>query len=101
MVVNLIRGSSKNESIIGMESCGAGTQSLLAGFILLCGIATWFNVRQVRHEVQLKRKHGAMCPSDIDVTNTKTLIYILVWAFIGSFLGNAFGLGGGFIYNPV
>ena len=27
--------------------------------------------------------------------------YILSLAFLGSFIGNAFGLGGGFIYNPV
>ena len=27
--------------------------------------------------------------------------YVLAMSFVGSFFGNAFGLGGGFIYNPV
>jgi len=101
MVINLIRGSPKNESIIGMDSCGAGSWSLLVGFIGLCMLVTWYNVRQVRQEVQLKKNQDTMCASDIDVTDSKTLAYILAMAFIGGFLGNALGLGGGFIYNPV
>ena len=101
MVVNLIRGSPKNESIIGMNSCGAASWSILVGFILLCGLITWYNVKQVRRELQIKRQQGALCASDIDVLDRKTLAYILVMSFIGSFLGNALGLGGGFIYNPV
>ena len=101
MVVNLVRGSPKNKSIIGMDTCGAASWSLLFGFIILCGLVTWYNVKQVRREVLLKRRHEALCDSDIDVTDRKTLAYILVMSFIGSFLGNALGLGGGFIYNPV
>ena len=101
MVINLIRGSPKNESIVGLDSCGATSWSLLVGFILFCGLVTWYNVRQVLREVQIKRKHGALVDSDIDVTDGRTLAYILVMSFIGSFLGNALGLGGGFIYNPV
>ena len=44
---------------------------------------------------------GATVASDINVNDRGTLIFILALAFIGSFLGNALGLGGGFIYNPV
>ena len=101
MVVNLIRGSPKNESIVGLDSCSATSWSLLIGFIVFCGLVTWYNVRQVLREVQIKRKHGALVDSDIDVTDGRTLAYILVMSFVGSFLGNALCLGGGFIYNPV
>ena len=51
--------------------------------------------------MQIKRQQGALCASDIDVLDRKTLAYILAMSFVGSFLGNALGLGGGFIYNPV
>ena len=101
MVVNLIRGSPKNESIIEMDTCGAASWSILVGIILLCGLVTWYNVRQVRREMLIKKAFGALCASDIDVLDRNTLIYILIMSFIGSFLGNALGLGGGFIYNPV
>lgn len=101
MVVNLLRGSPKNESIVGMDTCGASSWSILIAFIILCLVVTWVNVRSVRREVAVKKKHGALCDSDIDVTQGKTLVYILAMSFVGSFLGNALGLGGGFIYNPV
>jgi len=42
-----------------------------------------------------------MVASDLDVTDPKTLRHILIMAFVGGFLGNALGLGGGFIFNPV
>ena len=97
----MIRGSPKNESIVGMDKCGAGSWCLLASFILLCLILTWFNVKQVKKEDALKRKLNAQVPSDINVNDARSLAFILVMAFVGSFLGNALGLGGGFIYNPV
>jgi len=99
ILVNLIRGSPKNESIIGMDKCGAYSWSLLTSFIALCLIVTYFSVRQVRHEDALKL--NAQVASDINVNDNRTLTFILALAFIGSFLGNALGLGGGFIYNPV
>ena len=101
MMVNLFRGSPKNASIIGMDKCGAASWSLLASFIVLCLVLTFINVKQVRHEDALKRRMGATVASDINVNDRGTLIFILALAFIGSFLGNALGLGGGFIYNPV
>mmetsp|Transcript_4306 Transcript_4306/g.5743 ORF Transcript_4306/g.5743 Transcript_4306/m.5743 type:complete len:119 (-) Transcript_4306:305-661(-) len=84
-----------------MDKCGAYSWSLLTSFIALCLIVTYFNVRQVRHEDALKRKLNAQVASDINVNDNRTLTFILALAFIGSFLGNALGLGGGFIYNPV
>jgi len=101
MVVNMMRGSPKNESIIGMEKCGASSWILLASFLVICVLLTWYNVREVRREDALKRKLNAQVASDINVNNTRTLVFIVAMAFIGSFLGNALGLGGGFIYNPV
>ena len=101
ILINLVRGSPKNESIVGMDKCGGGSWSLLIAFIVLCLAITWLNVKSVKREVELKKKAGASVPSDIDFSDNKTLAFTLVMSFVGSFLGNALGLGGGFIYNPV
>lgn len=68
MVVNLLRGSPKNESIVGLNQCGAASWGLLGAFIILCLFVTWWNVVQVLRENEIKRKHGALCPSDINVS---------------------------------
>ena len=84
-----------------MDKCGAASWMLLAIFVILCLLLTWYNVRTVRKEYALKRKQNALCPSDIDVTDGGTLAYVLIMAVVGSMAGNALGLGGAFIYNPV
>jgi len=84
-----------------MEKCGIASWSLLVSFIVACLLLTWYNVGQVKREDALKRRLNATVASDINVNDTKTLVFIISLAFIGSFLGNALGLGGGFIYNPV
>ena len=101
MVINLIRGSPKNDSIAGIDKCGALSWSLMFGFIIFCLIVTYFNFRAVQKEFTLKQKFGKTVPSDININDQKTLAFILIMSFVGSFLGNALGLGGGFIYNPV
>ena len=84
-----------------MDRCGAASWMLLAIFVILCLLLTWYNVRSVRREYALKRKANALCPSDIDLTDGGTLAFVLIMAVVGSMAGNALGLGGGFIYNPV
>ena len=101
MFVNLIRGSPKHESIVGLQTCGGASWSILVGFVLLCGLITLYSIRSVRREYLVKKEMGALCPSDINVLDKKTLAYILSMSFLGSFLGNSLGLGGGFIYTPV
>ena len=101
MIVNLIRGSPRNESIVGLQTCGGASWSILIGFVILCGLITLYSIRSVRREYLVKKEMGALCPSDINVLDKRTLAYILSMSFLGSFLGNAMGLGGGFIYTPV
>ena len=74
---------------------------MLAGITLICIIVTCYNVQAVRWEQHLKQTYGyGLSPSCIRLEGSMTG-YILSLAFLGSFIGNAFGLGGGFIYNPV
>ena len=101
MLVNLIRGSPKNSSIVGLQTCGGISWTILVGFVLLCGLVTLYSIKEVRREYLVKKELGALCSSDINVLDKRTLVYILTMSFLGSFLGNAMGLGGGFIYTPV
>ena len=64
-------------------------------------MVTLYSIKEVRREYLVKKELGALCPSDINVLDKRTLVYILTMSFLGSFLGNAMGLGGGFIYTPV
>ena len=101
MLVNLIRGSPKNDSIVDLDKCGAPSWLLLAGFIILCLLVIWYNVKVVRKELSLKKKYNATCPSDIDLSSNRILTKMLVFSFLAAFFGNALGLGGAFIFNPI
>lgn len=100
--VNLIRGSPKTESIIGIGTCSPLSLSMLGGIAVLCLLVTWYNVRAVQYEQALKKKFNnvGLTKSCLILDGNMTW-YVLSMSFIGSFFGNAFGLGGGFIYNPV
>ena len=101
MFVNLIRGSPKNDSIVDLDKCGASSWILLGSFIILCLLVIWYNVKVVRKELILKKKYNATCASDMDLTSNRILIKMLVFSFLAAFFGNALGLGGAFIFNPL
>lgn len=52
--VNLLRGSPKTESLIGIATCSPLSLSMLGGIAVLCLLVTWYNVRVVRYEQALK-----------------------------------------------
>ena len=101
MLVNLIRGSPKNDSIVDLDKCGAVSWILLAFFIILCLLVIWYNVVKVRQELRLKKKYNETCASDIDLSSNRILFKMLTFSFLASFIGQAMGLGGAFIFNPV
>lgn len=45
MLVNMLRGSPKNDSIIGLEKCGTSSWLLLVSFVILLLFITWWNVK--------------------------------------------------------
>ena len=99
--VNLIRGSPKTDSIIGIDTCSPISFSLLGLIAVLCLLVTWYNVRVVQYEQSLKLKYSAGLTNSCLILKDNMTWYVLAMSFVGSFFGNAFGLGGGFIYNPV
>lgn len=100
-MVNLLRGSRKYESLIGIERCSQEDWALVFAFILYCGILTALAATKVFHEQGLKEKLGAgMAPSDLRLTGN-VLIKLVTFAFLGGFMSGALGLGGGAIFNPL
>lgn len=101
IAVNFIRGSRSFDSIFGIETCSPMGWSVLFSFIALCCFVTYKNLKQLIHEQYLKNKYGkGLAKSDI-LHEGSTTTYLVIWAFLGSWIGVTFGLGGGIIFNPV
>lgn len=100
VIVNLLRGTPKFDSIIGLKGCNALGWVILAIFIIVCGIVTFFNIKAIRKENLLKEKFGCFHESEKYLSN-KNLPCILILAFLCAFVGQIFGNGGGFAYGPV
>ena len=95
--VNLLRGTPKFESVVGLSTCDWKSFTILAVFILISVLLTAFNIHQIRKEQDLKRKYGKLHPSELYLTG-KNLPRLVLMSFVSAFLGQTFGLGGGFIY---
>lgn len=99
--VNMFKGSPKTPSLAGLDTCSTLSWSLLAGITVICLLVTWWNVRVVQYEQTLKIKFGLGLSKSCLPMDGSGKWTVLGMGFVGSFVGNAFGLGGGFIYNPV
>ena len=100
-MVNLLRGSRKFESTIGIQRCSQTDWIILTTFLIYCLVLSGLATRKVLREQRLKDKLGAgMAPSDIKLT-PQTLFKLIIFAFLGGFMSGALGLGGGAIFNPM
>lgn len=99
-LVNLMRGSSKNPSIISIEKCSRLDWFIFVTAILFYVILFQLNVVAVQKTEQIKKlaKIGTH-PSDIPYHGQPLVQLIL--ASIGGGLAGAVGLGGGVVFNPV
>ncbi len=101
VVVNVLRGSTRYHSLIGIRRCAPLDWFLLASFLILCAIVSFFSIRTVKQEQQLKIKVGyGMVPSDV-VMDVHSLIKLVCFAFSGGLASGALGVGGGIIFNPL
>uniref|UniRef100_A0A7S3I4N7 Uncharacterized protein n=1 Tax=Favella ehrenbergii TaxID=182087 RepID=A0A7S3I4N7_9SPIT len=86
--------------MIGLSTCGWQSWSILAVFIIICAITNFYNVKTILSELALKEKFGCLHESEKYLTR-RNLPFLLGLAFISAFIGQIFGLGGGFIYGPM
>jgi len=100
LMVNLIRGSPKTESIVGLEKCGVADWSIFTAFFVLVLVVSFLQIRRIKKEQALKEEvGGGLCASDLPFKG-KTLTYLLIGSFCGGMAG-ALGLGGGVVFNPL
>ena len=101
LLVNILRGSRKFESLISIERCSWSDWSILISFLVYCLMLTAIATRKVFKDQNLKTKLGAgMAPSDLRFDGS-ILLKLVIFAFLGGFMSGALGLGGGAIFNPI
>jgi uncharacterized membrane protein YfcA len=98
--VNLVRGSSKNPSIVNINKCGALDWSIFFGAIITYVAICYINVLRVQYTESIKKLTNiGTHKTDISYSGT-SLMKLLGSAIGGGFCG-AVGLGGGVAFNPV
>ena len=98
--VNMLRGTPKFDSLIGIESCDLNSWLILAAFFAVCIVLTVINIKQVNRERFLRVKFGMLRESQIWM-EMKNMPSLLIFSFLAAFIGQMFGLGGAFILGPV
>lgn len=99
-VVNMMRGSKKNPSIINIQKCGTLDWTLFLGSIIFYVLVFYMNVLKIQASEQIKKitKIGYF-ESDFEYKGFS--LFKLVLASIGGGFAGAVGLGGGVVFNPV
>eukprot|EP00347_Sterkiella_histriomuscorum_P013136 403365874 len=101
LVVNLLRGSSKFKSIIGLQRCSTMDWAILMIFITFCSMLSAYSIFIAVREQKLKTKYSmGIASSDIQF-NKPAIFKLVISAFIGGTVSGALGLGGGAIFNPI
>ena len=101
MLVNLLRGSKKAESIIDIQRCSGLDWGIFAIYVLISiAITVWAVFYNKRCQALKEMSGTGLVSSDIRFQG-KQLFFLLFFAFIGGWVSGALGLGGGSIYNPL
>ena len=86
IAVNLIRGTPKFDSVVGLSTCEAASWLILIGFVIICIALTTYNVRTIFKQVALKDKLGKLHSSEEWMT-PKNLPKMLAGSLISGFIG--------------
>ncbi|CAM6093319.1 unnamed protein product [Calypogeia fissa] len=99
-IIQVLRGSKENQSILGIQACGFGYWILtLSQIPLAFGITAWTMKR-------LRENHGSRLSSEFTQEDgfvlTPESCMLLAWmALLAGLLGGLLGVGGGMIINPL
>ena len=63
-LTNVLRGTPKFESVLGLSTCEASSFAILGAFILICILLTTYNLRMNFREIRLKSKFGKLHKSE-------------------------------------
>lgn len=100
-LINLLRGSKANPSIVGIEHCGALDWILFALYLGICVAMSVVSIKRIIAEQALKTKVGkGLIASDIRF-NKRTVRSVVMTAFLGGWASGCLGMSGGAIFNPL
>lgn len=100
LLTNLMRGSSKNPSIINIQKCGGLDWFLFSSFIMMCVAVCYLQVRRVQNNERLKEiTNIGTHKSDIKYHGNSLVILLL--AGVGGGFAGAVGLGGAVVFGPI
>lgn len=99
-MVNLMRGSKKNPSIINIQKCGTLDWALLFGAIIFYVGVFYTNVLRVQRQEHIK-KVAKVGVHEGDISFEGDQLLKLAFAGVGGGLASAVGLGGGVVFNPI
>ncbi len=100
ILVSVLRGA-KGDSLVGIERCSAADWGLQAMLLVVCLIATILAVIILNREDKMKQRVSYEYDSTDLHLNAKNVIKLSVFAFIGSTIATAVGVGGSIIFNPL
>ena len=86
IVVNLFRGTPKFDSLIGLSTCDWDSWLILIIFIIISIVLTYFNVRQIFQEVELKKRFNELHESE-EYFQPKVLPFLIFMSFMSGFIG--------------
>lgn len=101
LLVNFLRGSKKNQSLIEIKKCSNADWTIFTIFVLSMLVMSAIGIQINRSEQALKQRVGrGLVPSDIRYDG-RQLTYLLFFAFSGGLISGTLGIGGSSIFNPV
>ena len=98
--VQLLRGTDKVPSVIGISNCSPTDNLILGSFVGFAVSLIIFEIRRVRSEQTVRTSLGKPLPEgEVELTGVK-LPKLIIGSVVGGIVG-AMGLGGGVVFNPV
>ena len=102
---NLLKGSKKTSSLIGVEMCSQSYWIIFAVFIACCFLVCLYCTIRARNASKGKRqlafrKSTVNFEGEVTWTGKQTIMLISV-ALLGGMLAAIVGIGGGVIYSPL
>ena len=105
MILSLLRGSQKFDSIINVEYCRVGYWGVHAFTIGLCLLIFFFNKTHLKKNIQIKQEHNndsqqeEFHHEDFELNDTN-LRKLTALSAVAGILAGLLGIGGGMLMNP-
>lgn len=98
---NIMRGSAKMDSVIGVETCSGSYWGIYAGFLAIAVLMCLYGVIVAKSEFKEKKRIGYNFAKGDVQWGTKITIILIAVSMTGGLLAAIVGIGGGVVYSPL